>query len=394
MTIDTTVTYLHSGITGHPALTGQADAMLGVLNACLVDGWGAAQPDSIVIVSGVATVTRNAGHPFLVDMVAEISNATVTGGSINGRQKVLSITGTTWTFDATGISDQTATGGSISIKVASAGWEKPYSTTHIAAYKSQNVASTYCLLRVDDTAAKNARIVGYETMSDINTGLGPFPTAAQMNGGLYLPKSTSADATERNWTFIGDDRGFYLSIQWASGYYSTFYFGDFASRKSPDPYACAIIAPNADVTTYTPGSTQVTGSEVFYAYDISAAALWMPRAVSGVGSSKQGYKTAPMPIGQGNGWHSGAAGSYWMLFPNGANNELYLTPINIAENYSSYFTFRGTLPGAYFCPMVMNNAFAHLDRINGIDNLANRALRSIANSYGSGFIDVTGPWTR
>jgi hypothetical protein len=46
---------------------------------------------------------------------------------------------TTLTFDAPGISDQTATG-TISLKLAGAGWSKAFTGTNLAAYKSNNVA--------------------------------------------------------------------------------------------------------------------------------------------------------------------------------------------------------------------------------------------------------------
>src|SRR5574337_410841 len=182
MSADTTVVYLHSAMTGAPSLTGQAGSLIALLDACLVNGFGAGAVDSVVIACGVATVTRSAGHPFAVNSVAAISGASVSGGSINGRQRVLAITGTTWTFDATGLADQSATGAIIA-KLASAGWEKKYSGTNLAAYRSLAPDATGCLLRVDDTGANSARVVGYESMTSITTGSGPFPTDTQFGGG-------------------------------------------------------------------------------------------------------------------------------------------------------------------------------------------------------------------
>src|SRR5690606_26703121 len=106
----TSVKFYHSQMTGAPVLTGQAGKLIDVLDAVLVNGWGLATVDSVVIASGIATVTRASGHPFEAAGVALIADATVTGGSINGEQRVLSATATTYTFDATGIADQTATG--------------------------------------------------------------------------------------------------------------------------------------------------------------------------------------------------------------------------------------------------------------------------------------------
>jgi hypothetical protein len=46
-------------------------------------------------------------------------------------------------------------------------------------------------------------------MSDVNTGTGPFPTAAQVAGGGYWEKSGAAGSTARNWIVVGDERAFY-----------------------------------------------------------------------------------------------------------------------------------------------------------------------------------------
>src|SRR5574337_1555206 len=57
-----------------------------------------------------------------------------------------------------------------------AGWVKPYSGTNLAAYRAATGNQFY--FRVDDSGTVEARISGYETMSDVNTGTGQFPTTA------------------------------------------------------------------------------------------------------------------------------------------------------------------------------------------------------------------------
>src|SRR5574337_1832659 len=213
MSADTTVVYFHSAMTGAPSLAGQAGTLIAVLDACLVNGFGAGTVDAVVISGGVATVTRSAGHSFEVGTVALISGATVSGGSINGRQRVLAVTSSTWTFDATGLADQSATG-TITAKLAPAGWTKPFSGTNLAAYKG-DVTGTGCLLRVDDTGGTVGRVVGYESMTDVNTGSGPFPTSTQISGGGSLGKSSTADATARPWMIFADDRTFYICVNWS-----------------------------------------------------------------------------------------------------------------------------------------------------------------------------------
>src|SRR5574337_1914064 len=60
-----------------------------------------------------------------------------------------------------------------------AGWAKPYSGTNLAAYRAATGNRFY--FRVDDSGTVEARISGYETMSDVNTGTGQFPTTAQIS---------------------------------------------------------------------------------------------------------------------------------------------------------------------------------------------------------------------
>lgn len=374
------IKFLHSGMTGAPTLSGTAGHMIAVLDACLVNGFALATVDSVVVASGVATVTRAAGHPFEVDSVAEISGATPSG--LNGQKKVLSVAGTTYTFDATGISDGTATG-TITHKVAAVGWSKEFSGTNLAAYKSSNVAATACRLRVDDTGTQSARVVGYESMSDVSTGTGPFPTATQVSGGAYWWKSDAASAATRSWVLIGDDRAFILWVGWstnAAGYTLTTFFGDFVSKRSPDAFACmlsgASVAPTNSLQT----------SDLQYS-NTSAVGVWLPRAYFAIGSSVAGTKSAYFNPSHGPSAASGAASG--ITFPNPADNGIYLVPMYVVETSS----LRGVIPGIYYCPMnVSTGVFVQRERLTGITGLSGRALRALINSVGPAFIDVTGPW--
>src|SRR5574337_660979 len=313
MSADTTVVYFHSAMTGAPSLAGQAGTLIAVLDACLVNGFGAGAVDSVVIAGGVATVTRSAGHSFEVGAVAEVSGASVSGGSINGRQKVLTVTASTWTFDATGLANQAATG-AISAKLASAQWTKAFSGTNLAAYKSANPASTGCLLRVDDTGSTVGRVVGYESMTDVNTGTGPFPTSTQISGGGSLGKSSTADATARPWMIFADDRAFYICTNWsvAAGSwgtgtaFTTQCFGDINPFKTPDPYACVLNTCNGAPIGNNPGTANSFDS--FYCQSGSEYYQYAPRAYTGIGTSKPVRRVA-FGYTLVDGYMSGAATS-------------------------------------------------------------------------------------
>lgn len=139
---------------------------------------------------------------------------------------------------------------------SAAGWTKPYNGTNLAAYK-QGAGSNNMYLRVDNSvsAVSYSRVLGYETMSDVNTGVNGFPTNVQVPGGLCLHVSSTTDATARPWVLIADSKRFYIwvgynltTVQGPSGsttYQQTHFFGDLVSYKPGDTYHCAIVANHA-----------------------------------------------------------------------------------------------------------------------------------------------------
>ena len=97
--------------------------------------------------------------------------------------------------------------------LVAAGWSIAFTTTNIRAYRQPATAdgALRAYLRVNDAGpgvggGKEARIVGYETMSDVNTGTLPCPTVANMANGLFVRKSATADATTRTWLIVADAR--------------------------------------------------------------------------------------------------------------------------------------------------------------------------------------------
>lgn len=392
MPTDTTVKFLHSDMVGAPTLNGVAGAMIAVLDACLINGFGSGNVDSVVISGGVATVTRAAGHPMVAGAVSLIAGATVSGGSINGEQKVLATpapTGTTYCFDATGLANQTATG-TITHKLAPAGWTKALTSTNVAAYKSSDPSSTNCLLRVDDTGTTSARVVGYESMSDINNGLGQFPTSSQISGGGFWPKSATADSTVRGWTFFGDGRLFYLCVQYTVGSALsslTAVFGDPVATKSPDPYCCVLSC--AEVSPVGTNAGSRSASEYDFGDQANASGtVFMPRSYTGLGAAVAMRKSFPLVVGA-SGARSGNVTS-GLPFPNFADGGLYVEGHYLIENGS--LVLRARSPGFYASLQVIGGSvFGHRDTVTGVTGLPGKTLRAM-NTSGVFFIDATGPW--
>lgn len=389
MPTDTTVKFFHSAMAGSPVLSGTAGALKAVLDACLVNGFGSASVTSLVVSGGVATATIAGGHGAESDAVVLIGGALP--GGLNGEKKVLGVGSgnTTLTFDATGIADQTATG-TITCKMAPAGWEKTYDGTNLAAYKSASVAATQCLLRLDDSAGKIARVVGYGSMTGIGAGTGPFPTGAQRPGGSYWTKSASADASARAWSLVADDRFFVLRVDYngtpLGG--AVVAFGDFVSTRSGDAWGCVLTGYPSDKSGVAPGDGNDLG-----VLSRAAEELYFARSYTALGGAAQGYKAFPLTYPATTvGFNSGNAGA---PYPNPPDQGLYVAPHYLLEAFLN--ALRGTSPGLWASPQTLPvGIFQANAKIAGAQNLLGRTL--LALPFGSGvspgylFADVTGPW--
>lgn len=389
----TTVKYFHSAMPGAPVLSGTAGALIAVLDACLVDGFGLKTADSVVVSGGIATATFSTGHSFEPDSVALAAGATPAG--LNGEKRVLTTSTNAITFDATGIADGTATG-TITFKLAPAGWAKPFSGTNLAAYRSNDVTGARMFLRVDDTGTTNARVIGYESMSDVNAGVRGFPLETQLAGGGYWPKANSANATARAWTVIADGNSFYLHMNTSAG--STgmsghvWGFGDFDSYKSGDPFACFLNAHSFDGASSTSPASE---SIEYWTNNPTVSMPAVPRSFTGLGGSVRCATIGEFAM-TSSGPSGALANAATPTYPNVANNGLILSKKLIIE---SAVTLRGRYRGVLLNPQNCHTAFNWRDKVAGHGDLAGRTLLAVKcgspasnSSQGVVFFDITGPW--
>lgn len=394
MPTSTSVKYFHSAMSGAPVLSGTAGTLIGVLDACLVNGFNLKTVDSLVVAGGVATANISAGvGAFAADTVVLVDGATPS--ELNGEKRIISSSTTTITFDATGVSDQTATG-TVTAKLAPVGWGKPFSGTNLGVYRSADVTGTRMYLRVDDTGTTNARVVGYESMSDVNTGLQPFPNATQMSGGLYWPKANAANATARVWTLIADSRTVWLHIHTAAsslgagGHIQV--FGDFTSRKSGDTYSCHLSGANSDISS---GTGVHTSSMSYSSAGASATSpgFYIPRSYSGVGSAiNASHRSESYLEGAANSGQSTVVAQ----FPNGPDSSLLLSRMAVYEVLPD---LRGYARGLLVSPQNCHGGFVWGDKLVGDGSYSGRKLMAVkagsaasTTSVGVCFFDITGPW--
>lgn len=373
---------------GAPALTGLAGSFITLLDACLLNGFGTLTLTSLVVNAGVATATIGAGHAYKKWSILKLDGANE--ADLVGEFRVQSVTATSFTFNVPGVADKTATG-TITAKVAAIGtWVKAFSGTNKAAYRSTDPASTGFYLRVNDDGTRAtdlgrvASVRGYESMTDIDTGTGPFPTVAQdAEPGARWVKSDTASSASREWHIIGDGKTFYFSGKPATAITGMFVvgFGDIKNFKAPDPYSAMLIygrsSANGAFTAYMgmyARSTNIYCGFVFARSYTGAAGAVLPTtfwAVPVFGGSSPGLGTLGTPCA--------VDGRYWVA------------PIVLQESAALP---RGILRGVY---EILNNAVIWQVRTE-VPNFAGLPLEVLAgfgahgqgSAYGKVVFDVNG----
>lgn len=383
----TTVMLLRSTDTGAPRLSGTAGDITTLLDACLVNGYNSRTLTSITRSGTTATATFN-GHGYAADGLSKIKISGANETEYNGTFIITNVTTNTFDYTVTGTPATPATG-TITSVVAPLGWGKPFSGTSLAAYRSAEVTGTRLYLRVDDTGTTIARVRGFETMTDVNTGTGLFPTDLMSSGGLWISKSDLASTAARKWVLVGDGFEFHFfyvcNATIYDNIYRQFHFGDPASEMASDPYGCLIYGdtasslaqPNIGSSTWSittaSNFTQVPG---FY-----FARLYTQTGTS-VGACIHGNVTlATSIIGIGTA----------ITYPSPANNGLYITPLFVGDTS----VLRSQLKGIY--QPLQTRPLGHGTLLYANVSPISRRLYAVATAYssttpGETHIDIDGPW--
>lgn len=391
----TAVRVFRSTDTGAPVLSGTLGSLTALFDACLVAGYNSKTITSITRVGQTATATCNA-HGFPVDGLAAINLSGAGQPEYVGDFTIFNVTTNTFDFTVVG-SPATPATGTITGKVAPAGWAKPFTGTNKAVFRSQEVTGTRMYLRVDDNnpitdTNQSAVLRGYETMTDVDSGTGLFPTVAQMVSGIFLAKSSTSSAVARPWYLFADGFEFIIFYTPSASYPSigmkSFHFGDFATEMYSDPYGCLIYGDYSSGNFSTPenGSYSHNWST---SLSVSQSGHYVARSYNQIGTSVAACKLSDFVL---NGT-SVTFGQGSMLYPAPHNNGLYIAPVYIGEPSP---VIRGSLKCIY-APL-HTRPLGHAGTVSNLSNLPGRTLFSIATAYttypacGETFVDITGPW--
>jgi len=220
------------------------------------------------------------------------------------------------------------------------GWTEAFTGTNKRVYKQGGGNSFF--LRVQDDApgaggAREARVVGGETATDVDTLGNMFPTAAQHANGIFVRKSASADATTRTWAVIADDRTFYMFVLTTdtANAYLGWMFGDVESFVPGDSFRTMIIARTTENSS-SAGAENLDRKSGFGT--AITAGHFMARQTDGTGTSKT--------YGKDGGVTNVADATFLrgiVTYPNPADGGLYIAPLYLHEG--TVTTLRGRLRG-------------------------------------------------
>lgn len=331
-----------------PTLSGTAGDLTTLMDALLVNGSATVVVNSITRSGSTATVTTNTAHGMSNTDPVSMRRVFLAGTGLEaeyaGANIATNITDSThFEMTVTGTPTTPSAGTGMTAKHPGLGWAIYFTGTNKRAYRA--AVGNRFPIRIEDAAAGSAayaRVVAYETMTDVDTGTGPFPTAAQVSGGMYIHKSSTANSTTRPWFFIGDEKRFYLMNDFDShatpfNNATGMFFGDIITYRPSDAYHTLLIA--------SPSSTPTDNSNIGLMNN--STSHYMPRAASQVGTSVQAIRHWGYSLpGVGSAVQSGTNtfGTYF-TYPHVMDGGLLVTRIYVAP--STALGIRGEQPGVW-----------------------------------------------
>lgn len=361
---------------GASPCAGTAGYGIAILDACLVTGFNSKSVSSLTVTANVATATTTTNHGLAVGDPIAIAGANE--AVFNDEFRVASVpSSTTFTFAVT--TATTPATGTLSCKIPSLGWEKAFTGTNKAVYRSQDVTGTRLYLRVDDSNAQYMAVNLYETMSSVDAGTGASTT-------LYWKKSITSSEVARPWQLVGDRKIFYLFTDWNPSYPlqpNGYVFGDLLTAKAGDAYHCLIIGHTASdpLRAFTDNHFNVNRGSA------NTSGQLLARSFSQLGVGVGFYKeSAPASTAMGSGSAT--------IFPNQSDNGVHLVPVYVFESATN--AYRGRMPGLLIPMETTYGAFPAMDKtvvIGGKTHLAIRLVGLAYNTYGNCWFSLDEAWS-
>jgi hypothetical protein len=278
--------------------------------------------------------------------------------------------------------------------LAAAGWTAPYTGTNKRVYRQGSGLQHY--LRVDDADARLSRVVGYGAMTDVDTGTNPFPTTAQISGGLYMRKSIAASATARPWICFATNTAFYLfiygnrtaTLPTAShdGGDANLGFGTLINTRVPSDINASFLCASSDTSATSTAASDTRQCLVSLGTAAQTTLYTNGSYNQGSSESVNCYKRSSnlYSISQ-----SGASGT---AFPDATRGAMMLLPFVVIEPTG---IVRGDFPGVYSLghAAVATGMPGHLAIVEGKGAYTGRTFYRInTGSVWGVALEITGGW--
>lgn len=282
-----------------------------------------------------------------------------------------------------------AYGTGVNEKPAIGGYTMPYDSGNKFVLRSPAGTSQY-YMRLDDTGpgaggVTEARIHGYKTMSDVDTGTGRFPNST--TGSVWRKGAT----TNRPWWLLGDERTLYFYCHWfGSGttFGALYWFGEYESLLPGDVNNVCVAGGASENVTGTILDTLLMGSP-----DNATTARRLATSQFS-GSVDSPFRLASIYSSSTHETSVGLIGGA-EVYPGNMGGSI-LRPVYLVENNGTNYGLRGTLRGMYHHAIPLASLASGSTLPGGVDGYPGRTFR-ISEQMGNGatarpIFDLTGPW--
>ena len=168
--------------------------------------------------------------------------------------------------------------------------------------------------------------------------------------------------------------------------------GDIASLKSGDAWGFLITGNQSDQTSGNGLPYGCCG----YSRRTDLGGAYLARSHNGIGGALSAHRIGSHHTGVAQDVYAGNGGYAWGAYPNGANNGLMVGTLELFAQSS----MRGTVPGLLHPVQDLAANFSTGTIVEGTDDFAGRKLLALrvgspgGSSWGTVFVDISGPWGR
>jgi len=349
--------------------TGDNDAgtMIALLKACLVDGFGALAPETIVFDSETAwaKASFSAGHSYLKHSIISCSGSIPT--EYNGEHRVMQVTTNDMWFE---LDSEPATGatGSLEIKIAPLGWEITHQNTeqNIIIFKPAGNLGNVSL-RVDNspysgwsgTYARLMKVETVENVTDVNT--------YELIKEHIWP--ASGKYSDHKWDLVGDSRIIFFMPEYGTAKNQAgFYAGYIDTIRPGDNYH--FWSNSLGSTAINDRWDRVSSSDNYYT-------TFLANNVDSLSFIARGYHQVEGTV-DAKKMGFGVCNSDVLSLPNKADNGFYINaePAMLLETQD---TFRGTIP-LMVAPLSNNFAY-HRRVLQELPNFPGKMFHLLQSTY-------------